>query len=156
MTPAQKLVQETSNLEVLPYSCILWPFCLSSAGYAIYKDKSVGENNIYAHREVLRRYHGLDECPDEMNCLHKPLVCNNPSCINPRHLRWGTQMENCKDRAIDGFSYVGESNKNASLTEADVLEIRSSNLKGVELADIYGVKKSCISKILNNRTWKHI
>jgi hypothetical protein len=54
----------------------------------------------------------------------------------------------------------GEKNGRAKLTEEDVIEIREKYASGkysqVNLAYIYGVHQSHISRIVNNGEWKHI
>ena len=45
------------------------------------------------------------------------------------------------------------------LNEEKVIEIRKrfeSGLKRKELAEMYGVKRSTIEKIINRKLWKHI
>lgn len=48
---------------------------------------------------------------------------------------------------------------NRQLTEEQVLEIRNFSDKKINFADLaeyYGVSQSCISSIINRRTWRHI
>jgi len=54
---------------------------------------------------------------------------------------------------------TGENNPNTILTEKQVIDIKKRLLKGergVDIAKIYGVSNSIISKINCGRTWKHI
>lgn len=76
--------------------CVLWPFELNDEGYGnIYYDgKSMG-----AHRYSLAVYTG--GIPDLFHACHKPIICHNPSCVNPHHLYWGTNNQNLADMRID-------------------------------------------------------
>jgi len=49
---------------------------------------------ISAHRFMCWAFYGPPVSLD-MVAMHQ---CGNPSCINPRHLAWGTQRENCQGR----------------------------------------------------------
>lgn len=54
----------------------------------------------------------------------------------------------------------GERGGNTKLTEVQVREIRNLWESGgcliTNLAKIYGVTNSCISSIVNNKSWRHI
>ena len=80
--------------------CILWPF---------YYDQRSGHGKLglpgQAPRSVSRlvceRIHG--PCPPGMYALHSRMPGGHPpQCINHRHLRWGTALENAQDREADG------------------------------------------------------
>lgn len=60
----------------------------------------------------------------EVCILHK---CDNPMCVNPKHLFKGTQSDNNKDAAQKGRSarLCGIKNPNAKLTEDNLNEIKS-------------------------------
>jgi hypothetical protein len=46
----------------------------------------------YAHRVACERAHGPAPSPDSV-AMHS---CDNPPCVNPAHLSWGSQSENVK------------------------------------------------------------
>lgn len=98
--------------------------------------------------------------PTKEMCCHR---CDNPPCVNPRHLFMGTQLENMADcvakgRIYRGGAHRGEKSPQAKLTEAKVREIRA--LKGIEtqksLAARFGVTRSSISGIHTGMWWKGV
>lgn len=42
------------------------------------------------------------------------VICGNSRCCNPKHLEWGTEVENCADKKIHGTEYnkFGTNNPN--------------------------------------------
>jgi len=93
----------------------------------------------------------------------KPLAlhtCDNPPCVNPEHLYWGSAKKNAQDRADRDrhVALTGEAHRGSKLTEADVLAIRYVG-RSVPLEDLarkFGVSTSAISRILLRKTWKHL
>lgn len=84
-------------------------------------------------------------------------MCDNRRCVNPFHLWLGTHADNNKDRSIKNRSAMGELNRNAKLSEADVLEILNNTVNTQkELGVKYGVHQATISKIQLKKKWKHI
>lgn len=83
---------------------------------------------------------------------------------NPRadNLEWVTHQENIKHSHSQGaYREIGRGVKNpkCKLTEKQVYEIRQMFKEGhtkEELASKFGVSKSTIGSIVNNRTWKHL
>ena len=89
--------------------------------------------------------------PEGLGALH---TCNNPRCVNPKHIYPGTNLDNHLDAVQSGTFLFGESSPNAKLTFKQVREIRNSLLKQRELAEICGVTQGHISAIRNHRKWK--
>lgn len=142
--------------EHLPNGCIVYKGATDKWGYA---HVGVGGKRVQAHRYAYERFNG--PIPKGMLVCHS---CDNPPCVNPKHLFLGTDMQNTQDMIRKGRKPVGEKVKGgkysdgAKLTEAQVREIRS--LKGSDtqraIGDTYGVDQATISAIWKGRTWKHL
>lgn len=50
---------------------------------------------LRAHRVAYEMFHGL--LGDEDHVLHS---CDNPLCVNPKHIRAGTHQENMDDKVL--------------------------------------------------------
>lgn len=53
---------------------------------------------LYAHRVACERAHGAPPSVDSV-AMHS---CDNPPCVNPRHLSWGSQSDNMADMHSKG------------------------------------------------------
>lgn len=85
--------------------------------------------------------------------------CDNPRCVNPRHLFLGTQSDNIKDMFAKGRQrdQRGSSHHAAKLTEADVLAIRdAAGITHRELGLRYGIVRAHVSGIRSGRAWLHV
>ena len=98
--------------------------------------------------------------------MHK---CDNPSCVNPNHLRIGTVAENNLDKKLKGRSKApkGERQGNASLTNEQAREIRAKAVVGYrvgynngsnirQVAEEYGVPRELVRRIARNELYKDI
>lgn len=115
----------------------------------------VGETTVNAHRLAYMLEHETE--PDD-NVLH---TCDNPPCCNPAHLYDGDQSENTRDwydRQDAREKFEGESNPNAELTRADVVEIkrRLESTTVAALAEEYGVSRTTVSHISTGRNWEDV
>ena len=72
------------------------------------------------------------------------------------NLAYGSALDNADDREGHGNTAKGEKHGMAELSPHQIIEIRGSSLRGVDLADIYGVSAAHISAIRCRRVWKHI
>jgi hypothetical protein len=130
-------------------ACIDWPWANNGNGYGMVTEK---RRNLYVHVLVCERVHGIR--PIGAQVAHS---CGRPSCCNPRHLRWATPAENCADRTTHGTQAIGERNPGAKLTQEDIETIRSHYIEGrynqYELAEMFSVHQSCISRVVNGKRW---
>lgn len=132
-----------------PDDCWLWDLSKDKDGYGFFK---VDGKNVKAHRAVHSLFRPLEPAPVVRH------LCNNPGCINPLHLRAGTQKENAADRVAHGRGgdLKGESNGRAKLTAQQALGIRSSTEAVALLASRYCVSKVMISRIRRGLAWSHL
>lgn len=94
------------------------------------------------------------DIPDGMLVLHE---CDNPSCVNPGHLKLGTYADNTSDMMNRGrCPNLGSGCHLAKLTENDVREIRARIENGESqrpIARDYGIHQGTVSKIARGQTW---
>jgi len=80
----------------------------------------------------------------------------NPKNNRAENLAWGTSLDNEADKARHGRNLEGVRHHRAKLTEADVINIRSSSNTGKKMARYYEVSESLISSVRKGKLWKHI
>lgn len=111
------------------------------------------------HRLVLETFTG--SCPKNMECCH-----SNGIRIDNRleNLRWDTHSNNAKDAVKHGtlisLFQNGETHPNSKLKEKDVRMIIYMYKTGLflmrEIAKIYSIKYTTVSRIINKKRWKCI
>lgn len=109
-----------------------------------------------AHRVAWELTYG--ESPDGKCVLH---TCDTPSCVNPNHLRLGSQLDNIKDmdtkgRRVRKGPASGKAHK-AKLTFEQVEAMRSLAIVGLSYTAIgreFGVSKSTAARACQGKTWK--
>lgn len=82
-------------------------------------------------------------------------TCDNPSCVNPRHLFLGTHSDNGQDMSRKGRATKGK--PAAILSEKEVEDIRRLSKEGMQNKDIatkFKVSRTTISLIINGKRWK--
>ncbi len=132
--------------------CIVWSGTLHEG----YGQLVVSRTSYRAHRVAWELVHG--PIPEEMLVCHH---CDNPPCVNEKHLFLGTNDDNIADRDAKGrrADTHGSRNPYAKLTESQVVEIRNTPKRygvGLVLAARFGV---CVSRIYNiraRRSWTHV
>ena len=136
--------------------CWEWQGALSTSGYGKIGvgSRLDGTKRVMpTHRLAYELSHGA--IPTGLLVCHH---CDNRICCNPDHLFLGTYADNMADMDRKGRRVnsprPGEGNGRAVLSEADVLYIRESDERGVDLAAKFGVCKSTITAIRKRRLWR--
>ena len=120
---------------------------------AVIQDGKKGKH-FQVHRLVAEAF--IDNNEDKPFVNHIDGVKTNNLISN---LEWVTKSENEIHAYSTGLkSLKGESHSQNKLTKSKVIEIRDNNhnLTHQALANKYNVSRSCITGIMNNRTWKHL
>lgn len=145
-----------SKVDKTPSGCWVWLSTKNAQGYGRFSIQ-VGpykQRWYSAHRLIWEWVHGEEP---ELCVLHR---CDNPSCVNPRHLFLGTHKENAADRDRKGRrrSPKGSLNGMAKVTEADVLDIRRRYVPAAaaELAAQHGLGVAHLRRIATGASWGHV
>jgi DNA-binding NarL/FixJ family response regulator len=154
-----------------PDECWLWTAATLPKGYGVF---SRDGRQVLAHRFSCEL--ALGRPIDRADyVLHS---CDNPRCVNPAHLRVGSQADNVKDtwdrrrrkaRDVSGVNSPwvthphrmrrGEGVNTAVLTEASVREAWRLILSGhsaTETARLLHAPIGSIRAIMQGRSWRHL
>lgn len=128
--------------------CWLWTGYITTTGYGGIR---VNDRQLLAHRVAYALAHG--DLPEGADLLH---ACDQPACVNPGHLRAGTQAENNADTLKRNRHIGGLAGGAPKLTRDAVERIRFALSSGIRVADLaraQGVHRKTIERIRNRRTW---
>lgn len=141
-----------------PFSgCWLWTGATDEYGYGqLSRHVNKKRINLKAHRFSYQLHKG--PIPDGLKILHS---CDTPLCINPAHLRAGTDKENKADSIARGRHAFGEKLGRAKLTEDQVLEMRRiyasrHRVNKSALARQYNISHSVVRAVTSGKTWRHL
>lgn len=130
-------------------------------GVALYRDRGDGCWDDWPMRRTRDGYAMVGERPathimldivgavrpiDATQALHS---CDNPPCLNPTHLRWGTPAENAQDRVDRDRTRKGI--PRPKVTEEEAAEFRrlyATGLRQHEVADRVGRSVKTVAKFL--------
>jgi hypothetical protein len=124
--------------------------------------------SVNSQQQKLHRYiYNLFNPSEKIDGLFICHTCDNPGCINPKHLFVGTALDNNKDRSTKGRnSKVGNKgnckgikNGRAKLTNWDILFIKMWIKLGYScniIALNFKVHNSSIHRIKNGARWSHV
>lgn len=141
--------------------CWLWSGKSRTAGYGVISLGGRGAGKILAHRLSWLIHRGnIPEMPDSAHGAVVMHACDNRLCVNPEHLRLGTQSDNVRDMDAKGRRKtsirLGEAHHKTKVTEEDVRFIRSSVISNKEIGARFGMTRHGIAAIRRRTTWKNV
>lgn len=142
-----------------PSECWPWVGYDNGKGYGLI---GAWGRSFQAHRLAYVLFVG--PIPDGLHVLHN---CDNPRCVNPRHLRVGTHAENMRDMRARGRAAAARKNGQSKLTEPQVRAIREITKRHPPrrgrnggpcafLARWFGVSDTAVSAVANGETWRRV
>ncbi len=139
-----------------PNDCWLWPV-LDRAGYGIFfwVQRPRPRKRIAASRACLLLF-GAERAPVNMDLACALHSCDVRSCVNPKHLRWGSRAENIEDAKQRHRMPFGSAHHASKLTDSQVEELRELRANGWRLKDLrnkFGVSESTICAICRGKAW---
>lgn len=144
--------------------CWVWGGAMYVQGYGkLYAGRNE-RGSAYFYRAHRLSWSIANGCPvpEGQDVLHS---CDNRVCVNPRHLRVGSDAENAGDRATrergKEHRQRGEMNDNAKLTEDQVRQIiaelrRLPRRSQAEIGRRFGIKQPQVSRIMRRVNWAHL
>jgi len=105
--------------------CRIWDGAKDPSGYGAIH---LYDQYLAIHRVAYEIW--VSPIPEGKILMHE---CDNPSCIEPQHLKIGTTKDNNKDRSLKGRTNrsYGEDNPYSKLTEEAVYEIKTLFKQGI-------------------------
>jgi hypothetical protein len=141
-----------------PDACWEWQGAQRPTGYGNLWIRGTYQS---AHR-VAYLIHSSKQPGNLCVCHH----CDNPCCVNPRHLFLGTHADNCADMVQKGrstrrrprpyASKPGIQNPRAKLTEDQVRAIRAATGTQESIAARFGISRRSVGFIRRREHWKHL
>lgn len=135
-----------------------WPYMVNTSGYPM----SIHNGKLRPVSNTVLEIMEVHRPPGKTMVMHH---CDNPLCINPSHLSWGTAKENSVDMVTKGRHPIGSASSVSKLDENLVYQIRCDHVhlrqSVSSLARKYSVSRSTINALLKKgtkmpRTWRHV
>jgi len=160
----QRILHKINLTEISKENCWIWNGTVMDSKNKGHQHGVIWYNKKYVqvHRIMYHNFIGdvPEYKPNGLIVLHKCSHMNNGRCINPWHLQLGFAKENTHDalKSSTLHLYTGnETNPNSKLKNHEIEEIRKlkdSNLSQKQIANIYGIHQSQISRYWNYITRK--
>jgi hypothetical protein len=102
--------------------CITFKYRSNADGYS--QVRLPTRKSVYAHRFSYCWSNDVD--PEQISDLCVMHSCDNPVCVNPKHLSEGTWNDNNKDRATKGRTVVSTSRRKLTKEDVETIKFRYS------------------------------
>jgi len=142
----------SSKIKKSENGCWKWTGAKISTGYgALYVDGTIQ----LSHRLSYEFYNG--KIPKGFHVCHH---CDNPECVNPKHLFLGTDLDNSIDCIKKGRNAKGEKQGLHKLTTEQVKYIKQNYIPYKiplrHFAKKYAVDEKTIHRVITGECWNHV
>lgn len=158
-TPIQRLLAD--SIEEPNTGCWIWLGARNKQGYGqigLWDSAAQRRTHWTTHRLAFETWVG--PIPDGMSVCHR---CDNPPCINPKHLFAGTNADNMADRSAKGrvARQHGAAHGLVRYPVEKILAIRAAlegtgGKKQKDIAARFSVGQSHVSRIWLGNTWRNV
>ena len=134
--------------------CWNWTGCKDKKGYGYIMFNGKLQIVRKVHRVSFELFNG--PIPHGKMILHN---CDNPSCINPEHLRIGTAKDNSMDAVSRNRLHKGLDRYNAKIGDTNAWIVKfgiSAGMSVSSLAKHFDVSRQSIKQIRDDITYKHV
>jgi len=141
--------------------CWEWKAKSRINGYGVISCGGRRGKKMLAHRASWEIHKGpIPKKPTQYHGTVVMHMCDNRLCVNPNHLKLGTQADNIKDMDSKGRRVsnpvVGNLHHMTALTERQVKNIYQMSGKRSDIAVLFSCKEDVVKSIKTARTWAHV
>jgi hypothetical protein len=123
--------------------------------HSIYGQISISGINVPVHRFSYEIHKG--PIPNNLFICHQ---CDTPKCVNPYHLKTGTQQDNINNAIKRGRNVKGQKVGTSILTDKQVIEIKSilknKTSTHEQIAIKFKTSRTAITAISTGQNWSHL
>lgn len=163
-TPLSELARRIAvKTEAGPNGCLNWTGAKHKAGYGLMR---VRGRNVGAHRVslacTLDKPEMLDKVALRSSSFAKVYVlhsCDNPTCVNPDHLRLGSATDNAEDATARNRRRPYSGSRAAKLGPDAIREIRAVASTWEGLCDMmkkHHVSQITVQSVVDRRSHNHV
>lgn len=146
--PVDTKTRFLEKVRVQQDGCWIWTAFKMKNGYGLFR---MPDKHYLAHRISFNLFNGaLDAALDVMH------MCDEPACVNPKHLVLGTRKDNMQDAKKKHRTAFGERHGRAKLTESQAKAIKVASGYQKDIAKQFGVSQVTVHEIKVGRKWGHI
>ena len=132
-----------------PDDCWMWPVLNPANRANLYGRIAADDGRIVkAHRHVWQLYHG--PIPAGTAVCHR---CDQPGCVNPRHLYLGDHASNMRDKAL---RERGHNLRVSNAQVAEALAMRAAGAKHSEIAARFGMSVTWSVRVCKHQRRQHV